>query len=156
MLKMFSINKLFNKIISKFNGHFYNSTIIRIVEKQYNGYVYNLSIEGDETYIADGFVVHNCRSTTIPAVSPEFDIGSKLHGQRPAVGSSGATQVSGRTTYGGWLRKQPTEFIDEALGTERSRLFRSGKLKIEQFVDPTGRVYTLKQLESLNPMSFLE
>lgn len=97
-----------------------------------------------------------CRSTTIPAVSPEFDVGSKLHGQRPSVGSTGAKQVSGRVTYGGWLKKQPTEFIDEALGTERSRLFRSGKLKIENFVDPTGRVYTLKQLESLNPMAFLE
>jgi SPP1 gp7 family putative phage head morphogenesis protein len=97
-----------------------------------------------------------CRSTTIPAVSPEFDVGSKLHGQRPSVGSTGAKQVSGRTTYGGWLKKQPTEFIDEALGVERSRLFRSGKMTIDKFVDSTGRVYTLKQLESLNPMVFME
>jgi hypothetical protein len=97
-----------------------------------------------------------CRSATIPAVSPEFDVGSKLHGERPAIGGKGVTQVSGRTTYGSWLKKQPTEFIDEALGTERSRLFRSGKIKIEGFVDPTGRAYTLKQLESLNPMAFLE
>jgi SPP1 gp7 family putative phage head morphogenesis protein len=98
----------------------------------------------------------SCRSTTIPAVLPEYDIGSKLHGKRPAIGSKGVTQVSGRVTYSGWLRKQPTEFIDEVLGTERSRLFRSGKLTIDKFTDNTGRIYTLKQLESLNPMAFLE
>ena len=97
-----------------------------------------------------------CRSTTIPKVKPEYDVGAKLHGKRPAIGADGVSHVSGRTTYGGWLKRQPTEFIDEALGTDRSRLFRSGKLSLDKFVDPTGREYTIKQLESLNPMSFLE
>lgn len=97
-----------------------------------------------------------CRSTTIPAVKPEFDIGAKLHGKRPAISADGVERVSGRTTYGGWLKKQPTAFIDEALGVERSRLFRSGKFTIDKFVDPTGRVYTIEQLESLNPLAFLE
>lgn len=97
-----------------------------------------------------------CRSTTIPSVKPEYDIGAKLQGQRPAKSAGGVEQVSGRTTYGGWLKKQPTGFIDEALGTERSKLFRSGKFTIDKFVDPTGRVYTLEQLESLNPLAFME
>ena len=97
-----------------------------------------------------------CRSTTIPVINPKYDIGSKLHGQRPAKSSGGVEQVSGRTTYGGWLKKQPVEFVDEALGVERSRLFRSGKVSIDKFTDNTGRVYTLTQLESLNPMSFIE
>ncbi len=97
-----------------------------------------------------------CRSTTIPVISPEFDIGAKLKGQRPAISAGGVEQVSGRTTYGGWLKKQPKDFVDEALGVERSKLFRSGKLAIDKFTDPTGRIYTLKELESLNPMALLE
>ena len=98
----------------------------------------------------------NCRSTTIPNIKPEFDVGAKLHGDRPAVGADGVEQVSSRKTYGGWLKTQPTAFVDEALGVERSKLFRSGKLTIDKFVDNTGRVYTLEQLESLNPLVFLE
>lgn len=97
-----------------------------------------------------------CRSTTIPIIKPEYDVGAKLHGKRPAKGATGTTQVSGRVTYGGWLKKQPTEFVDEALGVERSQLFRSGKLKLDKFVDPTGRIYSLKQLEMMNPFAFIE
>jgi hypothetical protein len=87
-------------------------------------------------------------------VKDEFSIG--LKGKRPSVGAEGAEAVSSRTTYGGWLKKQPIEFVDEALGPERSALFRSGKIKIDGFVDPTGRVYTLEQLQSRNPLVFAE
>lgn len=97
-----------------------------------------------------------CRSTTIPAVKPEYDMGAKLKGDRPSIGAEGVEKVSARTTYGGWLKKQPKSFVDEALGMERSELFRAGKLKIDQFVDPTGRVYTLIQLQKMNPIAFLE
>lgn len=97
-----------------------------------------------------------CRSTTIPKIKDEYDIGSKLKGKRPAVGPGGAEQVSGRSTYGSWLKKQPVEFIDEALGVERSRLFRAGKVKIGGFVDPTGRVYTLEELGRMNSIAAIE
>lgn len=97
-----------------------------------------------------------CRSTTIPKVKPEYDIGSKLKGTRASKGATGAKQVSGGTGYGGWLKRQPTSFVDEALGIERSKLFRSGKLSIDKFVDPTGRVYTLAELERMNPFVFTE
>lgn len=98
----------------------------------------------------------NCRSTTIPKIKEEYDIGSKLQGQRPAVGSKGAEQVSSRTSYGGWLKKQPVEFVDEALGVERSKLFRSGKLTIDKFTDPTGRIYTLDELGRMNGIAMIE
>lgn len=97
-----------------------------------------------------------CRSTEIPVVKDEYNLAKKAVGKRPSVGASGAEEVGGRTTYGGWLKKQPVEFIDEALGVERSRLFRSGKLTIDKFVDPTGRVYTLDQLKAMNPFVFAE
>jgi len=96
-----------------------------------------------------------CRSTTIPIIKPEYDIGAGQPKMRPAKGAKGAGRVSGKSNYGGWLKKQPTAFVDEALGVERSRLFRSGKLTIDRFVDPTGRVYTLSQLEDMNPFAFM-
>jgi SPP1 gp7 family putative phage head morphogenesis protein len=93
-----------------------------------------------------------CRSTTIPVVKDHFSIAKGMEGERAAKGGP----VGSKTTYGGWLKTQPKEFIDEALGVGRSKLFRSGKLKIKQFVDPTGRVYTLNELRSMNPFAFQE
>jgi len=103
----------------------------------------------------------NCRSTTIPKVKPEFDIGAKLKGKRPSVGATGAKQVSSRTSYEGWLKKQPREFQDEALGVERARMFRSGKVSLSKtgkggFIDPTGRTYTLLELEGMSGISMIE
>lgn len=98
----------------------------------------------------------NCRSTTIPKIKDKYDIGKKLQGERPAVGAGGAEQVSSRMSYGGWLKKQPVEFVDEALGVERSRLFRSGELTIDKFTDPTGRVYTLTELGGMNGIATIE
>lgn len=92
----------------------------------------------------------NCRSTTIPATK------GRTRGTRPSVVNGKVEMVGAKTTYGGWLKKQPIEFIEEALGRERALLFKSGRLSLEKFVDPTGRVYTLKQLESMNPFVFQE
>jgi SPP1 gp7 family putative phage head morphogenesis protein len=94
-----------------------------------------------------------CRSTTIPVVRDEFAIPG-LKGDRPAKGADGAEQVSGASTYGGWLRKQPAEFQDEVLGETRGKLFRTGSLTIDKFRDETGRTYNLEQLRQLQPMAF--
>jgi len=97
-----------------------------------------------------------CRSTTIPEVDPKYNLGAKITGERASKGASGGKPVSANKTYGGWLKTQPREFVDEALGVERSKLFRSGKLTIDKFVDPTGRVYTLTELERMNPFVFAD
>lgn len=83
-----------------------------------------------------------CRSVIIPKVKKQYDLFADLDGGRP----SETGEVSANTSYGGWLRKQPKTFVDEALGPNRSKLFRSGKLKITDFVDETGREYTLEEL----------
>lgn len=132
------------------------------------GYEWVSTLDGRTTFICasrDGEVYQvgagpmppahwGCRSTTIPRIRAEYNVAGR-GGQRPSVGDSGAQLVSANMTYGTWLKQQPVGFVDEALGVERSRLFRSGKLSIEQFVDPTGRVYTLQQLEQMHPFVFL-
>jgi SPP1 gp7 family putative phage head morphogenesis protein len=97
-----------------------------------------------------------CRSTTIPKLKPQFDLGASVHGKRPSRGGDGFEQVSARVTYGGWLKKQPEVFVDEALGVERSKLFRSGKLSLDKFIDPTGRTYTLKELASMDTITMIQ
>lgn len=87
-----------------------------------------------------------CRSVIIPKVKKRYDLFSELDGGRPSANG----EVSARTTYGGWLKKQPKSFVDEALGKSRADLFRSGKVKIDGFTDPAGRVYSLNELYALN------
>lgn len=45
---------------------FVKSAIVSIVEVDYSAPVWNIAVAEDESYIADGFVVHNCRSLLIP------------------------------------------------------------------------------------------
>lgn len=93
----------------------------------------------------------NCRSTTIPKVRSEYNL--NVPGMRPAIGADGVEQISSSVRYSGWLRQQPKSFIDEALGTARSKLFREGVVTLDRFTDPTGKKYTLAQLDSMNFMA---
>ena len=92
---------------------------------------------------------YRCRSVRVPVIKPEFalDIPSRTR-------SSVDGPVSAQTKYGGWLAKQPRAVQDEVLGIERADLFRAGKLKIEDFSDSFGRVYTLDELKAREPMAF--
>lgn len=99
---------------------------------------------------------YNCRSVIIPVIDPSFQL-DQLGGTRAARNAEGEIEfISARKTYGGWLKQQPTEVVDEVLGVERSRLFRSGKLSIDKFTDDTGRIYTLQQLEQINKIAIIE
>ena len=96
----------------------------------------------------------NCRSTTKPVVSKEFDKLAAITGDRPAIGAEGRGTVSAQVTYGGWLRKQPASFQAEVLGPTRAKLFRDGGLSVQKFVNFDGRTYTLDELRGLNPLAF--
>lgn len=54
---------------------YYRSTVIAITNDPFDGYVYNLECEGDHTFIADGFAVHNCAYTDekLPASQLNID-----------------------------------------------------------------------------------
>lgn len=91
----------------------------------------------------------SCRSTTIPKVKDEYKLAG-FEGERPAIGAGGVESVSANKSYGTWLKTQPKEFVDEALGVERSKLFRSGKISMDKFTDPTGRTLSLVELEAMS------
>ena len=52
--------------------------IISIKKKQFNGKMYNIAVEGNETYVANGIAVHNCRSTIVPVFAYEdYEVNDK-------------------------------------------------------------------------------
>ena len=95
----------------------------------------------------------NCRSTTAPVISSEFDFLDK-GAKRAAKGADGGTQVSADTTYYEFLKQQPAWFQDQALGPVRGKIFRNSGVSPEEFrvisVDGFGNPLTLKQMAELD------
>lgn len=93
---------------------------------------------------------YRCRSIRSVKIKPEYAIPG-LVGERPAVGmdregNKVITTMRGDTRYAGFLRTQPKEFQDFALGVERAKLWRAGKVKVEDFTDDNNRTIPLDKL----------
>lgn len=121
-------------------------------EADFCGHVYNLENE-QNWYLANGIIAHNCRSTTAPVISSEFDFLDK-GAKRAAKGADGGTQVSADTTYYEFLKQQPAWFQDQALGPVRGKIFRNSGISPEEFrvisVDGFGRPLTIKEMAELD------
>lgn len=114
------------------------------------------SLDGQEYEIGKGPMppFHpNCRTTTAPVISSEFDFLDK-GAKRAAKGAEGGTQVSADTTYYEFLKQQPAWFQDQALGPVRGKIFRNSGISPEEFrvisVDGFGNPLTLKQMAELD------
>lgn len=121
-------------------------------EADFCGHVYNLENE-QNWYLANGIIAHNCRSTTAPVISSEFDFLDK-GAKRAAKGADGGQQVDASTTYYDFLKQQPAWFQDEALGPVRGKIFRNSGISPEEFrtisVDGFGRPLTLNEMAALD------
>lgn len=113
------------------------SAVISSVEAPHNSEVWNLAVEEDETYVAEGVVVHNCRTTTIPRLNYRA-LGIKPPGPRSPLNFQ---------SFDGWLRGQPASTQSEILGATRADLYASGKATLRDLVDADTRVLTLAQLK---------
>lgn len=75
----------------------------------------------------------NCRSTTVPWLSEEFDFLDE-GATRAARGESGKTSsVDADLTYYEWLKRQPADFQREVLGETRHKLFSKGGMNAKEF-----------------------
>jgi len=90
----------------------------------------------------------NCRTSTAPLVNQKYRIENE--GERPSVGAKGAQEVPATETYYTWLKKQPTEYQNEALGKERALIFRNSGLSPDEFrratVDRFNQPLTIEQM----------
>lgn len=95
----------------------------------------------------------NCRSSTIPLVSSEFDF-LDAGAKRAARGADGGMQVDASTSYYDFLKSQPAAFQDAALGATRGKIFRNAGMTPEEFrsasVDGFGNPLTLKQMAEMD------
>jgi len=91
----------------------------------------------------------NCRSIRVAKLNPKY-----AQPDESGVRSSQFGPVSPKTTYSGWLKKQPKAFQESVLGVERAQLYRNGGLSIDAFTDDLGRTYTLDELRRLEPLAF--
>lgn len=99
--------------------------------------LWNLSVQDDETYVADGIVVHNCRSTTL-AVIKGAEVSEAEQKSQPLTMQS----------MGAWLTAQPVTTQNQILGATRAQLFRDGRMKLADAIDQDNRVLTLAQLRA--------
>lgn len=98
-----------------------------------------------------------CRSTTIPVLDDAFDVLDK-GATRASKGENGGAQVPAGQTYYEWLKTQPAEFQDIAIGPTRAKLLRSGGLSAERFAElqlgTNFQPLTLDEMRRLEPKAF--
>lgn len=85
----------------------------------------------------------NCRSVMVAILDPT------LLDEITRVSAFG--QVPANMNYSDWLRRQPASFQDEVLGRSRGKLFRDGRIDMDQFVDRRGNELTLEELKATMP-----
>ena|GEM_PF-1579764 len=135
--------------------------------------LYNLSVEEDESYIARGMVVHNCRcfpefvTKTFREMGVDVDEIEKAY--RPytvrgtvdpltgkiipgKIGVGGGKIIeTGRFlgTYEDFLKTQPVNVQKQILGPSRLELWKSGKVALKDFADAKGNQYLLTELRGV-------
>ena len=99
------------------------------------------------------FPVHpRNRTVYVPYVENEDE---KFAGKRPFVVKPGeAGQVSANTNFKQWFAVQDEGFQREWLGKKRYELYKSGGYSIDKFLDPEGKLYTLRELKMLDEETF--
>ncbi len=96
---------------------------------------------------------HQCRTRTIPVLKSWKEMGIKLKEAPIGTRASMGGQVSGKLTYGSWLKNQKPEFQNEVLGPVRAKLFRNGKVRIDHFTKDS-RLLTLEELRKREGLSY--
>lgn len=82
------------------------------------------------------------------------DKGISVQEARNRWAAANIGQVPAETTYNDWMKRQSTAFQDKVLGKTRARLFRTGKIRLDQFVDRQGDEITLDDLARQRPEVF--
>lgn len=135
--------------------------VVSIERKNFSGHVYNLETD-DGYYVANGIITHNCRSILVGV-----DKDGNIAGKRPFVASDRPVskipkderegiigQVNANTKFPNWFAKQDEAFQRGWLGNDRYKLYKEGGYKIEKFIDPLGKEYSLKELKELDEKTF--
>ena len=136
-------SELASDIIARHSSRIQLDNVVRVVEYDFSGHVYNLQTESG-WYIANGIITHNCRCLYIPILKSWKEMGLEGEETPPGMRSSLDGAVPSTMTYEQWLSKQSKQTQDDIMGAERAKMFRSG-IALTDMVD-RGKVLTLKEL----------
>lgn len=96
----------------------------------------------------------NCRSTSSPVTKSWRELGIPIDEMTPSQRASMDGQVPADQDYNQWLSKQSDARIEQVLGPERFKLYKSGGVKLDDFYSPTGQWYTIDQLKRRDEAAF--
>jgi SPP1 gp7 family putative phage head morphogenesis protein len=120
-----------------------------------------LGVIGKRPFVADGRTA-NQREIDFQAEAKLA--GVPLREYKKMWADRNVGRVTESVTYEEWLRGQSQKFKEEVLGKTKAKLFNTGKIKLNEFVDVRGKEMTLEQLANshgnvfelagLNPKSY--
>ena len=87
-----------------------------------------------------------CRCSRVPVLKSAKELGLKKGDLTPINRKAMDGKVPEKTTYHGWIKKQPAAAQKEFLGPTRYKLWKSGEVKLDKFVND-NRLLTLKELK---------
>jgi SPP1 gp7 family putative phage head morphogenesis protein len=96
-----------------------------------------------------------CRSISVAVTKSFHELGVDKDELSPGQRASMDGQVAGDTTFSKWLYDKGPATQDTILGSTRGKLYRDGKLNLQDFIKADGTVLTLDQLKAKYP-SLLE
>lgn len=98
-----------------------------------------------------------CRSTTVATLDAKYDYLDE-GATRSSRGPDGKSVATADEDYFEWLKKQPAEFQDDALGPIKGKLFRDGGLSPERFrqlqLNKKFQPLTLDEMRRKEPNAF--
>lgn len=89
----------------------------------------------------------NCRSIYMPIIKSFKEIGSDYPEMPKSTRSSMDGQVPEETTFKDFLERKGVAFQDEVLGKGKAKLWRDGKITLQQLLDQSGNPIPLKELD---------
>jgi len=91
----------------------------------------------------------NCRSVLTPITLTYKKLGIDIPEAPPGTRASDLGQIPADTSFESFLDRHDAAYTEKLLGPGRAKLYRDGKITLNQLVDGTGRELTLKQLAAL-------
>lgn len=95
-----------------------------------------------------------CRSTSTPRTKSWQELGIPIDEMTSGQRASMDGQVPADMNYSAWLDKQSDERKAQVLGRERYKLYKDGKLSLEDFYSPSGEWLTLGQIRERDAQAF--
>ncbi len=87
----------------------------------------------------------SCRSLIVPATLSYRELGIDVD-EPKGTRASDLGQIPSDTTFDGFLKRHDAAYADDLLGPGRAKLWRDGKITLNDLVNQTGRPLTLEQL----------